>query len=148
MNIGKLTLAAALVIAIGTMPAWAANVDVQLLNKGDKGSMVFQPDLVRINVGDTVTFQPTDKGHDVQSVDGLIPAGAPSFKGDTSQTLAETFTVPGVYEVKCTPHYGLGMVAVVVVGDDLSNLDALKAAHNPKLPQARLDAIFAQLTNE
>ena len=145
MNIAKLALGAALVIAASAMPAWAANVDVQLLNKGDMGSMVFQPDLVKINVGDTVTFQPTDKGHDVQSIDGLIPAGATPFKGETSQPLVETFTVPGVYAIKCTPHYGLGMVAVVVVGNDLSNLDALKAAHNPGLPQKRFDDIFAQL---
>ncbi|MEO8882917.1 MAG: pseudoazurin [Devosia sp.] len=145
MNIAKLALAAALLVAAGAMPAWAANVDVQLLNKGDMGSMVFAPDLVKINVGDTVTFQPTDKGHDVQSMDGLIPAGATPFKGETGQPLVETFTVPGVYAIKCTPHYGLGMVAVVVVGNDLSNLDTIKAAHNPGLPQKRFDAIFAQL---
>ena len=148
MHISKFVLATAFVVAVGTAPALAANVDVQLLNKGEMGSMVFQPDLIKINVGDTVTFLPTDKGHDVQSITGLAPAGAESFKGDTSQPLTQTFTVPGVYEVKCTPHYGLGMVAVIVVGNDLSNLDALKAAHNPKLPQARLDAIFAQLASK
>jgi pseudoazurin len=146
VTIAKLALAAALVLGAGAMPAWAANVDVQLLNKGAAGLMVFEPDLVKINVGDTVTFKPTDKGHDVQSMDGLIPAGATPFKGNTSQPLTETFTVPGVYAVKCTPHYGLGMVAVVVVGNDLSNLPTIKASRNPKLPQARFDAIFAQLT--
>jgi len=62
-----------------------------------------------------------------------------------SQELAQTFTVPGVYVVRCDPHYGLGMVAVVVVGDDLSNLDALKAVKNPQKAQDRLNAIFADL---
>jgi pseudoazurin len=75
----------------------------------------------------------------------MIPAGATPFKSAISQPLAETFTVPGVYVVKCDPHYGLGMVAVVLVGNDLSNLDAVKAVTNPGKAQQRLDAIFAQL---
>jgi pseudoazurin len=107
--------------------------------------MVFEAKLVKISVGDSVTFQPVDKGHNVQAIDGMIPAGAASFKGEINQPFTETFTVPGVYAVRCAPHYVLGMVGVVVVGDDLSNLDALKAAHNPKLPQARFDTIFAEL---
>jgi pseudoazurin len=145
-RITKLIAGTSLVLAAGAMPAAAANVDVQLLNKGADGTaMVFEPNLVKIDVGDSVTFQPTDKGHDVQSINGMIPTGATAFKGEISQPFVETFTVPGVYAVRCLPHYGLGMVAVVVVGNDLSNLDTLKAAHNPKLPQARFDTIFAEL---
>jgi pseudoazurin len=145
MYFAKFAAATALVLAAGATPTLAANVDVQLLNKGDMGSMVFQPDLIKVNVGDTVTFQPSDKGHDVETIAGMIPAGAAAFKGDNSEPLTETFTVPGVYAIKCTPHYGLGMVAIVVVGNDLSNLDTLKAAHNPKRPQDRFNAIFSQL---
>jgi pseudoazurin len=138
-------LALALLMAGAAAPVLAANVDVQMLNKGDAGAFTFQPDLVKIAVGDTVTFQPTDKGHNVDGAAGLIPAAATPFKSPLSQPLTQTFTVPGVYVVKCDPHYGLGMVAVIVVGNDLSNLDAIKAAKNPSKPQERLDAIFAQL---
>ena len=56
-----LNLALVAILALAATPTLAANVDVQLLNKGDKGAMVFQPDLVKIAVGDTVTYQPTDK---------------------------------------------------------------------------------------
>jgi pseudoazurin len=143
MKLAGLVLGLALVCTAA--PAFAANVDVQMLNKGDKGAFVFQPDLVKIAVGDTVTFKPTDKGHDVDAVAAGIPAGATPFKSPMSQELAQTFTVPGVYVVRCDPHYGLGMVAVVVVGDDLSNLDALKAVKNPQKAQDRLNAIFADL---
>ena len=138
-------LALATLFAAVALPTFAANIDVQLLNKGDMGAMVFQPDLIKIAPGDTVTFQPTDKGHNVETITGMLPAGATPFKGDTSKALTETFTVPGVYAVKCNPHYGLGMVAVIVVGDDVSNLDALKGAKNPKKAQERLDAAFAQI---
>src|SRR6185437_14791457 len=144
MKLASMALGMAAILA-AAVPALAANVDVQELNKGDQGAFVFQPDLVKVAVGDTVTFQPTDKGHDVDGAAGNIPAGATPFKSAMSQPLTQTFTVPGIYLVKCDPHYGLGMVAVVVVGDDLSNLDAIKAAKNPSKPQERLDAIFAQL---
>lgn len=108
---------------------------------------MFQPALVKIAVGDTVTFQPVDKGHNVEGIVGMMPTGATPFKGEMSQPLTVTFTVPGVYAVKCDPHYGLGMVGVIVVGDDLSDIDVLKAAKNPSLAQKRFDAIFAQLQN-
>lgn len=147
MKFLKVALATALIAIPAALPAMAANVDVQLLNKGDAGAMTFQPDLVKVGVGDTVTFQPTDKGHNVDVVANMLPAGAQPFKGDTSKPLSETFTVPGVYVVKCDPHYAMGMVAVIVVGDDLSNLDAMKAGKNPKLAQQRLDTIFAGLAN-
>lgn len=140
-----LSLALLALLALGATPTLAANVDIQLLNKGDKGAMVFQPDMVKIAVGDTVTFQPTDKGHDVDGALGNIPAAATPFKGQMSQPLTQAFTVPGVYVIKCDPHYGLGMVAVVVVGDDSSNLDALKGVKNPKKAQDRLDLIYAEL---
>ena len=82
-------LAIAALFAVVTVPAFAANVDVQLLNKGDMGSMMFQPALVKIAPGDTVTFQPTDKGHNVETITGMLPAGATPFKGDTSKPLTD-----------------------------------------------------------
>ena len=115
-------IALGLALACATLPAFAADFEVQMLNKGDKGAMVFQPDLVRIAVGDTVTFTPVDKGHNVDGIGPMMPAGAEPFKGKLSQPFTQTFTVPGVYAVKCDPHYSMGMVAVVVVGDDVSNL--------------------------
>ena len=144
MKLASMALGMAAILA-AAVPALAANVDVQELNKGDQGAFVFQPDLVKIAVGDTVTFQPIDKGHDVDGAAGNIPATAAPFKSALSQPLTQTFTVPGVYLVKCDPHYGLGMLAVVVVGDDLSNLDAIKAIKNPATAQARLDEILEQL---
>jgi pseudoazurin len=143
MKFTSLALGVALLCAAA--PAHAANVDVQLLNKGDGGAWVFQPALIKVAPGDTVTFQPVDKGHNVDDIASMIPAGAAPFKGDLSQPLTVTFSVPGVYGIKCDPHYGLGMVGVIVVGNDLSNLDALKAVKNPPLAQKRFDAIFAEL---
>jgi pseudoazurin len=125
-------------------PALAANVEVQMLNKGEAGSMVFEPALVRIAPGDTVTFLPTDKGHNAESIKEMTPEGAELFKGGMGKEEVATFTVPGIYGVKCAPHLGMGMVAIIVVGDDVSNLEAVKAAKLPKKAQERFAPLLAE----
>ncbi|CAI9412854.1 Pseudoazurin [Pleomorphomonas sp. T1.2MG-36] len=127
----KTLLLAAAAIAIAVLPANAADIQVKMLNKGAKGMMVFEPDLVKVQPGDTVTFVATDPGHDAQSVPGMLPEGAQPFEGKIGKDLTVTFTQPGVYGVKCKPHYVMGMVGVVVVGDPSSNLEAAKQAKNP-----------------
>ena len=127
----KTLLLAAAALAVAILPATAADVQVKMLNKGAKGMMVFEPDLVKIQPGDTVTFVATDPGHDAQSVPGMLPEGAQPFEGKIGKDLTVTFTQPGVYGVKCKPHYVMGMVALVVVGDPSSNLEAAKKVKNP-----------------
>jgi pseudoazurin len=121
-------LAAGMILFAGA--AGAAEVDVKMLNRGAAGPMVFEPAMVRIVPGDTVHFIATDKGHDVMSVDGMIPDGAQPFVGEVGEDLTVTFAAPGVYGFKCKPHYAMGMVGVVVVGDPV-NLDAAKAVKQP-----------------
>ena len=52
---------AAMLVLASVVPVVAADHEVQMLNKGEKGAMVFQPALIRVAPGDTVTFFPTDK---------------------------------------------------------------------------------------
>lgn len=138
-------LAATVAGALIAQPAFAASFEVRMLNKGAAGTMVFEPALTRIAPGDTVTFVPTDKGHNAETIKDMLPEGAEPFKGKMSQEVAVTFTTEGAYAIKCNPHYPMGMVAVVVVGDAPANLDALKAIKQPKLAQARFDAAVAEL---
>lgn len=140
------TIGIAAALTLFAAPAFAANFEVHMLNKGSDGStMVFEPALTKVAVGDTVTFIPTDKGHNAETIKDMLPEGAEPFKGAISKEISVTFTVPGVYGVKCTPHFAMGMVALVVVGDDLSNLDAAKTAKLPKKASERLEPLFAEL---
>jgi pseudoazurin len=129
-------------------PALAAEHQVQMLNKGEAGAMVFEPALIRMAPGDTVVFVPTDKGHNAETIAGLLPDGAEPFKGKLGKEIAATLTVPGVYAVKCAPHLGMGMVALIVVGDDTANLAALADATLPKRARERFDAAIAELGAE
>lgn len=139
----KATLGIALAVAAMTTAANAADFEVHMLNKGKDGVMVFEPGLTKVAKGDTVTFVPTDKSHNAETFKGLLPDGAEPFKGKMNETVKITFSVDGAYVVKCAPHVGMGMVALVVVGDAPANLDAIKTAKLPKKARERLDADIA-----
>lgn len=132
---------AALLLA-GT--AHAADHQVQMLNKGEKGAMVFQPDLIIAAPGDTITFVPTDKSHDAESIKGMIPEGAEPFKGKMNEQITVTFDKEGVYGVKCTPHYGMGMVALIIVGKPV-NLDQAKALKQTGKAKKVFEQLFAEV---
>jgi pseudoazurin len=129
---------------LGT-PAVAADFEVRMLNKGTDGAMVFEPSFVKVTKGDTVTFVPTDKGHNVETFKDLIPIGSAPFKSKMGETFKQTFDIDGAYAVKCAPHAGMGMVGLVVVGDAPANLEAVKTATLPKKARERLDADIAKL---
>lgn len=136
----KIAAAAAALLMFAAMPAMAANFEVTMLNKGADGAgMVFEPALTKVAVGDTVTFIPTDKGHDAQTLKDILPEGGDTFKGAVGKEVVVTFTIPGVYGVKCTPHFTMGMVALIVVGD-APDLEQAKTAKLPKKARERIDA--------
>jgi len=93
--------AAAFAALTAASTAQAADHQVQLLNKGEHGIMVFQPNYVEAAPGDTVTFVPTDKGHDAASIDGMISEGATPFKGEISKSVTITVDKEGIYGIKC-----------------------------------------------
>jgi pseudoazurin len=128
------------------LPAHSAEIEIRMLNKGGDGQpMVFEPAGVRAAPGDTIKFVVVDKGHDAASMPGLVPEGVAAIKGKINQELSVVVETPGAYVFKCTPHFGMGMVALVVVGDAPANLDAIKAAKMPKKAKDRLDAEIAKL---
>ena len=99
---------------------------VKMLNQGATGVMVFEPAFLKINVGDTVTFESTDAAHNSASIPGMIPSGASPWNGQLSRDISVTFEIPGVYGYQCTPHAMMAMVGVIQVGDDNSNLETAK----------------------
>ena len=123
-KLGAVAAFAGVVLFAGV--ASAAEFDVTMLNRGATGAMVFEPAMTKVAPGDTVHFIATDAGHDVMSVDGMIPDGGQPFAGELGKDLTITVTAPGVYGFKCKPHYGMGMVGVIIVGEPV-NLEAAKA---------------------
>lgn len=144
----KVIVLGALVAALGfSGAAGAAEVEVKMLNKGTEGVMVFEPAFVKINPGDTVKFLASDKGHNVEAIDTMVPEGGKTFVGKMNEEVSVTFDKPGVYGYKCKPHYGMGMVGMIVVGEP-TNADQAKAATHPGKAKQAFSNLFDKLATQ
>jgi pseudoazurin len=143
-------VAAAAVIVAGLLAvgdtAAAREYEVKMLNKGQAGPMVFEPSLLEIQPGDSVRFVPTDKGHNVVSIDGMTPEGIAPFASEMNAELVVTFERPGVYGYKCKPHYGMGMVGMVVVGEP-GDLDQAMTTKHPGKAKKRFEEMSRQMNH-
>ena len=138
-------MALSAVLALAAAGAASAEThEVKMLNKGAEGMMVFEPAFVRAQPGDVIHFVAADKGHNAQSVKGMLPDGAEPFKGKMSQDLSITVEKEGLYGVKCLPHYALGMVALIQVGAP-TNLKAAEAAEGHGRAARKFEKLFAKV---
>ena len=127
----KLLTTVSLVLAMAT-PALAEDMTIDMLNKREDGAkMVYSEDIARIEVGDTITWVPTSKGHNVEFIAGPDGWDAPR-KSKLSKEVAITFDTPGVYLYQCTPHKTMGMIAIVVVGDGDNDISKTKVKGKSK----------------
>lgn len=134
----------AVLAAAFSTSAGAEEVAVKMLNSGPGGSMVFDPPSVKIKPGDSVKFTATDKGHNVETIKGMAPEGAPEVKSQLGKDETVNFEKEGVYGFKCAPHYSMGMVALVVVGSKLDNLEQAKSAQLVPAAKKRLEPLLAE----
>ena len=127
-------------------PALAADTTVEMLNKRDDGAkMVYSEDITTIDVGDTITWVPTSKGHNVEFIAGPDGWDAPR-KSKLNKEVAITFDTPGVYLYQCSPHKSMGMIAIVIVGDlTQEGVDAIKGAKVKGKSKKKLKALLADL---
>jgi pseudoazurin len=124
--------------------AFAETFEVKMLNKGSDGErMVFEPAFVQAAPGDTVKFIPTDKGHNAETIDGMIPEAAEGFAGKINEEFEVTLDVEGVYGIECKPHYAMGMVMTIAVGD----VDAPDSFLEGRVPRKAKERFEEQLGN-
>ncbi len=141
------TIIVAVMALVMSTSVLAKDWQVQMLSFGKKGPMVFEPSFVQAQVGDTVTFVPTNPGHHVKSY--LTPEGQTAWESKLNETYTVTLTEEGLQLYYCPPHLVMGMVGIIQVGDPVNkaDLDAAypefrdKIAINPE----RVDAILSQI---
>lgn len=133
-------------VALASSPAAAKEILVQMKNQGADGSMVFEPSFVKAAVGDTIRFKPTDPSHNAETMATMLPAGATAMKGTMNKEVTMTVTKPGLYGIKCMPHYSMGMVALVQAGKVTpADIAAAKAVKLPPLATKRMAAALAKV---
>ena len=94
---------------------------IEMLNKRGKDKMLYGQDVAKIDVGQTITWTPDSKGHNVQFIS--VPDGVEKVKSKLSKEFSYTFEQEGVYLYVCTPHASMGMIGMVIVGESDVNLD-------------------------
>ena len=105
--------------------ASAADLTIDMLNKRDDGRrMVYSLEVAKIDAGQSIKWVAKDKGHNVEMIKGPDGASLPK-KSKLNEDVTIKFDTPGIYLYKCTPHVGMGMIGLVVVGGDTSNKDAI-----------------------
>mgnify|MGYP000920341990 CR=1 FL=1 len=120
--------------------------EVQMLNKGSEGRpMQFEPAYLKIAPGDSVKFVAADKGHNSEAIPGMVPEGAETWKGKINEEITVTFDVEGIYGYKCAPHFGMGMVGLVQVGESPANLDAAETVKLPGKAKTRTAELISQV---
>ena len=136
-------LYALIIAALLSTPSLAADVTIEMLNKDADGNrMVYSQEIAKVEAGDTVTWLPASKGHNVEMISSPNDM---RFKSKNGKETKITFDTPGIYYYWCTPHKGMGMIGLVVVGNDLSNVDDIASAKAIGKSKKKLKALLASL---
>ena len=136
-------LYALIIAAFLSTPSLAAEVAIEMLNKNADGNrMVYSQEIAKVEVGDTVTWLPASKGHNVEMI---LSPNEMKFKSKNGKEAKITFDTPGIYYYWCTPHKGMGMIGLVVVGNDLSNIDHVESAKAIGKSKKKLKALLTSL---
>lgn len=135
-------LIVAAIVALFATNAYAEDTTVEMLNKRDDGAkMVYSQEIVTIEVGDTVTWVPTSKGHNVEFIAGPDDWDAPR-KSKLNKEVSITFNMPGIYVYQCSPHKSMGMIGIVAVGAGDNDVSKAKVKGKSK---KKLKALLAEL---
>ena len=126
-------------------PVFSADQNIDMLNRLGKEINVYSKKIVNVNVGDTVFWKSVNPGHNVEFIKGGIPAGVEKFKSKYNKDTSYTFNTPGIYAYWCTPHKSMGMIAIVVVGGDTSNKDAIAKIKVMGKSKKKLPKLLEQL---
>ena len=99
-------------------------LEIDMLNKLGKEKMIYSIKVAKVNLNDKIIWKSKTKGHNVEFIG--MPKGVKKFKSKINKDVEYDFKVPGIYLYQCTPHKAMGMIGLVIVGNDKNNLEQIK----------------------
>lgn len=139
-----------LIIPMQTSAVFAETHEIKIYSKlpdNKKMRNLFYPTFLKVKAGDTVKFVTVDKGHNTESIDGMIPEGAIKWKSKFNKDFEIKLDVPGVYGYKCTPHYAMAMIGLILVEGEgwEKNLETAKKVKQFGRSKKKFKELFAEL---
>ena len=101
----------------------------------------YSVEVAKINVGDTIEWSPKNEGHNVEFLGGPDFSALPE-KSDLNAFYSVTFNLPGVYLYHCTPHGNMGMLGLVIVGNDFHNLKDIEGIELSRVAKSVLQRLI------
>ena len=133
-----LVLAAMLMAAVMAKQAMAEIIQIEFTQFD-----TFSIEVANIGVGDTVEWLPKNKGHNVEFLAGPDMADLPP-KSNMNEFHSVRFEKQGVYLYGCTPHLNMGMLGLIVVGNDLHNIDEIGNTNLPNVAKSVLMSLIRE----
>ena len=131
-----LSLAAMLVTAMISKSTNAETIQIEFTQFD-----TFSIEVAKIDVGDSVEWLPKNKGHNVEFLAGPDMADLPP-KSDMNEFHSVRFERKRVYLYGCTPHLNMGMLGLIVVGNDLHNIEEIGNTDLPNIAKSVLMSLI------
>ena len=132
----RLVLAAMLVAVVISKHVMAEVIQIEFTQFD-----TFSIELANIGIGDTVEWLPKNKGHNVEFLAGPDMADLPP-KSNMNEFHSVRFEKRGVYLYGCTPHLNMGMLGLIVVGNDLHNINEIGNTDLPNVAKSVLMSLI------
>lgn len=138
-----------LMLSTSTVLAEMHLIEMRNADPNDPNSLnVFTPNILHIEKGDSIRFVMIEKGHNSASKRGMIPEGAESWNGAIDEEIEVVFDVEGTYGYLCLPHYEMGMVGLILVGDYNVNFKKAKKIRHVGKAKKAFRNLFKRVESE
>ena len=119
--------------------------EIEMLSDSEGGGYRFEPEFLQIDNGDRVRFTSLSPVHASKSIPSMVPNEWDNWTSRNGEDVIVRFDEPGVYGYKCSAHYSLGMVGLIIVDDEKSEMSNLVRAKHPPAAAQKFEQLLREV---